>query len=362
MSLVQENQSILWKIMWYMNKPTLKNKTVFFRLLAVSQKAGLGLREALVSIYQSEQNYGMKVVIQDLIDEINQGSSFATSMEQHKWFFGPDEIELIRASESIGNMPDALMNEAQELENFQRIQGKVKGALTYPVMLLWFSVVAVIVLLVKVIPTFVWLFAGKELPQITQIMLNASEFMQSYWWIIAIIIWGSIVTIWSLYKYFLPFKIIVDNLTLKIPLLRNVVKTFYLYRFSKLLSDFYKAWVNPVVSLEQMAEIFENYSYKKKAMSIRKDLEAWFWFADSMEWDSLFDPILVQIVLVWETTGNIDEVLLRMSIFYNDSLDTQIKALMSLIEPLLMAFIAVIIWWIVASIFLPMADLVNTIN
>ncbi len=70
--------------MWYMNKPTLKNKTVFFRLLAVSQKAGLGLREALVSIYQSEQNYGMKVVIQDLIDEINQGSSFATSMEQHK--------------------------------------------------------------------------------------------------------------------------------------------------------------------------------------------------------------------------------------------------------------------------------------
>lgn len=357
-----ENQSILWKIMWYMNKPTLKNKTVFFRLLAVSQKARLGLREALISIYQSEQNYGMKVVIQDLIDEINQWASFATSMEQHKWFFWPDEIELIRASESIGNMPDALMNQAQELENYQKIQGKVKGALTYPIMLLWFSVIAVIILLVKVIPTFVWLFAGKELPQITQIMLSASDFMKLYWWVIAVIVGWLIIVVGYLYNYFLPFKIIVDNFTLKIPLLKDVVKTFYLYRFSKLLSDFYKAWVNPVVSLEQMSEIFENYAYKKKAMSIRKDLEAWFWFADSMEGDALFDPILVQIVLVGETTGNIDEVLLRMSVFYNDSLDTQIKALMSLIEPLLMAFIAVIIWWIVASIFLPMADLVNTIN
>ena len=362
MSINMQDQSIFSKLMWYMNKPTMKNKTVFFRLLAVSQKAGLWLREALVSIYQSEQNYGMKVVIQDLIDEINQWASFATAMEQHRWFFGPDEIELIRASESIGNMPDALMNEAQELENTQRIVGKVKGALTYPVMLLWFSVIAVIVLLVKVIPTFVWLFAGRELPQITQMMLDVSGFLQSYRWVIALIVGWTIVTIGSLYKYFLPFKIIIDNLTLKIPVLKGVIKTFYLYRFSKLLSDFYKAWVNPVVSLEQMSEIFENYAYKKKAMSIRKDLEAWFWFADSMEGDPLFDPILVQIVLVWETTGNIDEVLLRMSTFYDDSLDTQIKALMSLIEPLLMAFIAVIIWWIVASIFLPMADLVNTIN
>lgn len=357
-----ETQSILGRLMWAMNKPGLKNKTVFFRLLAVSQKAGLGLREALVSIYQSEQHYGMKIIIQDMIDDINQGASFASAMESHKWFFGWDEIELLRASESIGNMPDALMNQAEELENYQKIEGKVKGALTYPLMLLWFSVIAVIVLLVKVIPTFVGLFEWRELPQITQIMLDASGFMQSYWWIIAIVIVSIVVTVTSLYKYFLPFKILVDTTMLRIPILKDVIKTFYLYRFSKLLSDFYKAWVNPVVSLEQMSQIFENYAYKKKAMSIRQDLEAWFGFADSMEWSPLFDSILVQIVLVWETTGNIDEVLLRMALFYNDSMDTQIKSLMSLIEPILMAFIAVIIWWIVASIFLPMADLVNTIN
>lgn len=357
-----EQAELLARLMWFINKPNLKNKTAFFRLLAVSQKAGLGIREALTSIYQSEQNYGMKLVIQDLLDAVNQGASFATAMETHKWFFGSDEIELIRASETMGNMPDALMNQSEELENNQKIIGKVKGAMTYPLMLLAFAIGAVIILLIKVIPTFVGLFEGRELPKITQIMLDASDFMQAYWWIIALIVGATIITVSSLYKFFLPFKILVDTTALKVPAVKGVIKTFYQYKFSKLLWDFYRAWVSPVVSMEQMGEIFGNYPYKKKMMNIRQDLEAWFWFADSMEWSYLFDPILVQIVLVWETTGNIDEVLLKMAAFYNDDLDVRIKSLMSVIEPLMMSFIAVIVWVIVASIFLPMADLTSQIT
>lgn len=109
-------------------------------------------------------------------------------MEQYKGFFGADEIELVRASETIGNMPDALMNIAAELENFQKIKGKVKGAMTYPIVLIVFALGAVAVLLVKVVPTFVGLFAGHELPQITQWMLMASDFMQKYWWVIVLVL------------------------------------------------------------------------------------------------------------------------------------------------------------------------------
>lgn len=348
--------------MFQLQKPGMKHKTVFFRLLAVAQKAWLGIREALQSILQSEQHYGMKIILKDLIEDVNQWFPFAKAIEWHKWFFLWDEIELVRASEGIGNMPDTLNNIALELENFQKIRGKVKWALTYPLMLLTFAIGAVAVLLVKVIPTFVWLFEGRQLPAITQYMLTASAYLQESWYkILLAIIWA--VTVFNLlYKYFLPFKILIDTLILKIPVLKDVVKTFYLYRFSKVLADFYRSWVNPVVSLEQMAAIFDNYLYKKKAMDIRTDLEAGFWFADSMESSPLFDPILVQIVLVWERTGNIDEVLLKMASFYDNELETKIKTLMSMIEPILMSFIAVIIWWIVASIFLPMADLVNAIT
>ncbi len=357
-----DSEGLYAKLMFQFNKPTAKNKTIFFRLLAVSQKAWLGLREALMSIYESEQSYGMKIIIKDMIDDINQWLPFAKAMENYKWFFGGDEIELIRASESIGNMPDALMGIAAELENFQKIRGKVVWAMTYPAVLIVFALGAVAVLLVKVVPTFVGLFAGHTLPAITQWMLAASDFMQIYWWVILLSIVSVVVGITMLNKYFLPFKIMIDAFFLKIPVVKWVIKTFYLYRFSKLLSDFYKAWVNPVVALEQISAIFDNYMYKKKAMDIRTDLEAWFGFADSMEWSSLFDPILVQIILVGERTGNIDEVLIKMASFYDAELENQIKALMSLIEPLLMALVAVLIGWIVASIFLPMADLVNTID
>lgn len=310
----------------------------------------------------SEQHYGMKIILKDLIEDVNQWYPFAKAIEWHKWFFLGDEIELIRASETIGNMPETLNNIALELENFQKIMGKVKGALTYPLMLLTFAFGAVGILLVKVIPTFVWLFEGHTLPAITQFMLTASDYLQAKWQYILLTI-ISVVTVYNLlYKYLLPFKILVDSLFLKIPVVKDVVKTFYLYRFSKLLADFYRSWVNPVISLEQMAAIFGNYMYKKKMLDLRNDLEAWFWFADSMEWSPLFDPILVQIVLVGERTGNIDEVLLKMAWFYDNELENKIKTLMGLIEPLLMSFIAVIIWWIVASIFLPMADLVSAIT
>lgn len=357
-----DSAPLIDRLMFQLQKPNMKHKTVFFRLLAVAQKAWLGIREALTSILQSEQHYGMKIILKDLIEDVNQWLPFAKATEWHKWFFLWDEIELIRAAEGIGNMPDTLNNIALELENFQKIRGKVKWALTYPLMLLTFAIGAVAVLLVKVIPTFVWLFEGRQLPAITQYMLAASWYLQVNWYKILLIIIGSVSVFNLLYKYFLPFKILVDSLMLKIPVLKDVVKTFYLYRFSKVLADFYRSWVNPVVSLEQMAAIFDNYLYKKKAMDIRTDLEAWFWFADSMEGSPLFDPILVQIVLVWERTGNIDEVLLKMASFYDGELETKIKTLMAMIEPILMSFIAVIIWWIVASIFLPMADLVNSIT
>lgn len=138
-------------------------------------------------------------------------------------------------------MPDALMNIAAELENYQKIRGKVKGAMTYPLVLVVFALGAVVVLLVKVVPTFVGLFAGHELPQITQIMLKASGFMKAYWWIIIMTLGTVVVGFKLLYVYFLPFKIMIDSTMLRIPVVKNVIKTFYLYRFSKLLADFYKA-------------------------------------------------------------------------------------------------------------------------
>jgi len=184
----------------------------------------------------------MKIIIQGLESQINEGTSLAKSMERYNYFFGNDEIELVRASESIGNMPEILLNIAQELENYQKTRNKIKSAMMYPMILMAFAVIAVAVLLVKVIPSIVSLFPNPDLlPQVTKVVLAASDFMQASWRWIGMIIVGGIIAYKFSYKNLLLFKIFVDDIVLKIPAAKDAIKTFYLYRFSKLLGDFYRA-------------------------------------------------------------------------------------------------------------------------
>ncbi len=343
--------------------PQLAQKTNFFRLLALAQRSGLGLREALNSIQKSESNKWLIIIIQDLIDQLTQWNTFSQAISSHEYFFHQEEIALIKSAETMWNMPEILEEIANELESSQRINQKIKKALSYPIVLIVFAFAAIVILLIYVIPSIVSMFPSQEsLPDITKFMLGASAFFQKTRYLIIIAIFGWIALYRFLYKYTLAFKVFIDKLMITIPTVSWVVKTYYMYRFSKLLSQLYSAGVSPVISLKLMANIFVNFFYTKKTLEIRKNLQAWFTFAESMEWSSLFDPILVQIIHVGEDTGNIAEVLNKMSNFYRDALQNKIDILMALIEPILMAFIAVIIGLLVASIFLPMADLVNVIK
>jgi len=343
--------------------PKLKQKTNFFRLLAVAQKAWLWLRDALLSIKNSETNKWLIMIIQDLIDQLTQWYTLSQSMDNHDYFFKEEEIALIKSSETMGNMPDILEEIAIELENSERIHAKIKKAMTYPVILIVFAVVAVAILLVYVVPTIVNMFPDQQkLPDLTKFMMGASWFIQKTRFLILLTIVGWIMWYRFLYKYILVFKIFIDNILLKLPAVSWVIKTYYMYRFSKLLSQLYNAWVGPIIALQLMGNTFTNFFYRKKTLEIKENLKAGFSFAESMEWSSLFDPILVQIIHVGEDTGNITEVLKKMSNFYRDMLQTKIDILMDLIQPLLMAIIAVIIGMIVWSIFLPMAELVNVIQ
>lgn len=343
--------------------PKLKQKTNFFRLLALAQRSWLGLRDALFSIKNSETNKGLIMIIQDLIDQLTQWATMSQAMDNHNYFFWEEEIALVQSAETMGNLPEILDEIAIELENNQKINGKIKKAMAYPIVLIIFAFIAVTILLIYVIPTIVTMFPDQQsLPSLTKFMMGVSGFLQKTRYIITIVVIWIILLYRFMYKYVLAFKIFIDKIMITMPAVSWVVKTYYMYRFSKLLSQLYSAWVSPILSLKLMGNTFTNFFYRKKVLEIKENLNAGFSFAESMEWSSLFDPILVQIVHVGEDTGNITEVLKKMGDFYRDLLQTKIDILMSLIEPLLMAFIAVIIGIIVGSIFLPMADLVNVIK
>ena len=252
--------------------------------MAISQEVGLGLRESVLNIVKTERNPVMKNVQLSIIDSLSEGKSLAISMEQHPDIFASNEIELVRAAETMGNLPNVLRDISNEMENMQQIYSKIKSAITYPSVLLAFSVIAVVILLIYVVPTIVSLFPDTgSLPGITLLMLSVSEFLRYTWYIIIIFIVVTIVGISVLYRTFLPFKKFADRIMIDTPLLRDVTRTFYMYRFAKLLGDFSKAGVPSVRSFMQINKIFTNYYYKRQAYAIGKDMQAGFSLGDSIE-------------------------------------------------------------------------------
>lgn len=362
MSFFQTLQDKLDSLVVRMNKPSLDEKANFFRLLAVSQKAGLWVRDSLKSLQQWEKHKWMLLIIESLVEKISEWTSLAEAMESQPHFFNSDEIELIRSTEITGNMVQTLEEIADNLEQSQEINAKVKKASMYPIMMIWLTIVAVIVLLIKVFPTIVAMYEGIELPGITQFMLNMSDYLQANWYKLLIAVIAVVVGYNVLYSHRLLFKIWIDKLLLITPVVGGVVKMFYMSRFASLLAQFYEAWVSPIVSFKLLASIFDNFHYKRKMIEIRNSINAWFSIYDSLEWTDLLDPVLVQIINVWENTWALPNVLWRIAPFYATTLKNNIDALMAVIEPMIMAFIAWVVWVLLGSIYLPMADMVNVIQ
>jgi type IV pilus assembly protein PilC len=342
-----------------MNAPSSENKVVFFRLLAVTQKAGLWVRDSLESIMKSESHPWVIKIIKDILEQINEWKWLADALSKYDNFFQPSEIELIRSSEQMGNLPDTLNNMAIELEKFELIKKKLKSALMYPVMILLIAIWGIVILLVKVIPSILTIFPpGLPLPDITLYVMHTSDFLKEHYMELIVLLVAIPILHKVLYAKVLPYKIIVDKIMLKMPVIWPLVMTFYRYRFSKLLWDFYLAWLSPLVSFQQIANIFQNYHYRQKILDVKKDLEVWLAMTESFEWSWLFNPILIQIIWIWEKAGNVWEILDQMAVFYRDEVDTKVEWLSKLIEPILMVFVSSIVWVIVASIFMPMANLI----
>ena len=362
MSFFQTLQEKLDSFVVSINKPSLDEKANFFRLLAVSQKAGLWVRDSLKSLQQWEKHKWMLLIIESLVEKITEWVSLAEAMESQPHFFKSDEIELIRSTEITGNMVQTLEEIADSLESSQEINAKVKKASMYPIMMIWLTVVAVIVLLIKVFPTIVDMYEGIELPGITQFMLNLSDYLKVNWYKLLIGVIAVVIAYNVAYNHRLLFKIWIDKLLILTPVVGNVVKLFYMSRFASLLAQFYEAWVSPIVSFKLLASIFDNFHYKRKMIEIRNSINAWFSIYDSLEWTDLLDPVLVQIINVWENTWALPTVLGRIAPFYASSLKNSIDWMMAVLEPVIMAFIACVVWVLLGAIYIPMADMVNVIQ
>ena len=357
--VVQQKKWALEELFLKLNKPKMENKAIFFKLLAVTQNAWLWIRDALITIRKAEPHPGMQVILKNVIKQINEWESLSEALVNSSDIFSISEIELIRSAEQMGKLPEILENLAEELEKSEILKKKIRSAMMYPMVVISVAIIAVIILLVQVIPNIIKVFPpGVELPWITKFVIASSDYIQNNYMKIIIFLISLPIIFSIIYKKVLPFKIYVDKAILKVPVIWQMVKLFYRYKFSKIMSDSFESWLSPIVALEQISRIFQNYHYRKKVQDVKKDIELWLEMAESFEWSWLFNPILIQILWIWEESGNIWEVLWKMANFYREELDVKLEWITKVIEPILMVFVAWVIWTIVAAIFLPMVTLI----
>ena len=335
-----------------------KDLTIFSHQFAAMIDAGISLVDALNILYEEAEHPKLKEVIREIQEDIETGSSLSDAMSRHPKVFPELYCQLVRAGETGGVLNTVLNQLAAHYDKQEEINGKVKSALYYPITILVIAVFVVIFLVVKIVPTFVGMFnsSGAALPLPTRILLGASDFLQTYWWALLLGI-GGLLAIFYSYRQTPSGELQLDKLILKIPVIGNMMQKVILSRFSSTLAILLGSGVDLISSLNIVEDVVGNKVYANALVEARGQVREGVSFSRPLANMPIFPSILVQMVKIGEESGNLEMMLNKVSNFYDREVGNAVEASISLIEPLMIVFLAGVVGFIVISIVLPMFEM-----
>lgn len=335
-------------------KITTKDIVIFTRQFATMIDAGLPLVQCLDILSSQQPNAEFKRVLIEVKSSVEGGSTFADALKKHPRVFDDLFVNLVAAGE-VGGILDTILNRlANFMEKAQKLKGKVKSALTYPVAVIVIALLVVTGLLIWVVPIFEDMFAdfGQALPAPTQLVVAMSKFLQSSYYIIIGAIIGAYFGIKYLYRTEGGRKLI-DTIVLKIPVFGDLLRKTAVARFTRTLGTMMSSGVPILEALEIVAKTAGNKVIEEAIMKARKSLSEGKTLAEPLEATKVFPPMVTQMIMVGESTGAMDTMLNKIADFYEDEVDAAVEALTSLIEPLLMAFLGIVVGGLVIALYLP---------
>lgn len=335
-----------------------KDLTIFSHQFAAMIDAGISLVDAFNILYEEAEHPKLKEVIREIQEDIETGSSLSDAMSRHPKVFPELYCQLVRAGETGGVLNTVLNQLAAHYDKQEEINGKVKSALYYPITILVIAVFVVIFLVVKIVPTFVGMFNsfGAALPLPTRILLGASDFLQTYWWALLLGI-GGLLAIFYSYRQTPSGELQLDKLILKIPVIGNMMQKVILSRFSSTLAILLGSGVDLISSLNIVEDVVGNKVYANALVEARGQVREGVSFSRPLANMPIFPSILVQMVKIGEESGNLVMMLNKVSNFYDREVGNAVEASISLIEPLMIVFLAGVVGFIVISIVLPMFEM-----
>ena len=342
---------------------TAKDRITFTRQLATLIGAGLPLATSLRTVAEQTQSKTMKAIVEEILVSVESGKTLNESFAQHSDVFNGVYLALIKAGETSGTLDIALKRLADQEEKDAAMMSKIKGALVYPAIILVVIIAVLAFMMIMVVPQVKGLYEdmGEELPELTQFLVNISDFFGQFWWLVLLVLAGIVAGLWYAIKKTPAGRKAADSFKIHVPIFGGLFRKLYVSRFAR-TAEMMLATGVPMLDSVQIAIdatsnviIEEEYS---KSLEIIKGGKA---LSEALKDRNYMLPLVPQMASIGEESGKIDEMLGKAAQVYENELDEQINAISTMIEPILMVIMAGLIGVVIGGTLLPVYSLVNSV-
>jgi len=345
----------------FINRPSFSDIVDLTRQIAIMLNAGLTIVDSLEILKKQATKPALRKVIDDIDKSIKSGNSFSAALQRYRNLFSNLYIALVKSVEASGKLSDILLKLSDNLEKEREFKGKLKGALIYPVIVITAMFVVMFVMITFVIPKLLDLYKdfNISLPFTTKILIVASSFSAKFWPLIIVALFLAVIG-FKKYVKTKAGKHSIDAFSLRIPLFNNIIKISALVDATRTLAILIGSGVSILEALGIIIETTDNVIFQDAFVNIKRKVEKGQSLGSSLQQEEIFPPILVQMALVGEQTGHLDDTLMRISRYFELESEIAMKALTTLIEPAILVFLGLGVGFLVLSVITPIYNLTSS--
>jgi type IV pilus assembly protein PilC len=340
-----------------------RDVVIFTRQFATMINSGLPLVQALDILAEQTENKALKDVTHAVVYDVESGHTLADALRKHPKAFSELYVNMVAAGEAGGILDTILLRLATFMEKNDALVRKVKGAAIYPAVIMSVAAIAVVVLLIFVIPVFRSMFADvhMELPLPTRIVIGASDFLKSFWWLLFLGI-GALVFGTRRYYATPGGKLNLDKVMLALPVLGDVIRKSAVSRFTRTLGTLIASGVSILDGLEITAKTAGNRVIHDAIMESRSSIAGGETIAAPLQKSKVFPPMVISMIAVGEQTGGLDEMLTKIADFYDEEVDAAVENLLALMEPVMIVLLGVVVGGMIVAMYLPIFNMVGAVQ
>ncbi len=343
-----------------------KDLVVFTRQFGTMINAGLPLIQCLDILSTQSENKVLRETVGDVKNSVEAGSTFSDALKRHPKVFDDLYVNMIHAGEVGGLLDTILTRLAKHIEKAMKLKGQIKSAMVYPSAIVGVAVIIISVLMVWVIPVFAQMFlemsGGKVgLPGPTQIVINVSNFFQSYWYAM---VGAMVATVIAIKRYYATVngRVVIDRLLLKVPIVGDLIRKASVAKFTRTLGTLITSGVPLLEGLSICAKTSGNKVIEEALMNARVSISGGKTISEPLAKCNVFPKMVTHMIAVGESTGALDAMLGKIADFYEDEVDQAVETLTSLLEPIMMVVLGTIIGFIVIAMYLPIFTMASAIQ